>query len=87
MKRMPKQRAGTYHDALMTLKSEFRTKFITSYPLTTEMCLCLALDLQSSALNIWLNYTTAQLLGSRLQAPQCGQSHNLDRIMLGDPMT
>ena len=42
MKRMPKQRAGTYHDALTTLKSEFRTKFITSYPLTTEMCLCLA---------------------------------------------
>jgi len=87
MKRMPKQRAGTYHDALTTLKSEFRTKFITSYPLTTEMCLCLALDLQSSALNIWLHYTTAQLRGSRLQAPQCGQSHNLDRIMLGDPVT
>ena len=80
MKRMPKQREGTYHDALMTLKSEFRTKFITSYPLTTKMCLCLALDLQSSALNIWLHYTTAQSLGSRLHALQCGQSHNLDHV-------
>jgi hypothetical protein len=30
MKRMPKQRAGTYHDALTTLKSESRTKFISS---------------------------------------------------------